>query len=253
MRESPISLRVILSEGRTFFLVDKGSDWASYDSHREMSSEEALLSHVGTAGNHAILVGAAGDVADDVPVTIRLRPGPPDDAEAYDHVVEVSLRCESGVMEILDQPEVVSSEIRLPSPGDYRVRVSMSNIDSADEEEPSDSYHIEVWPGDLDERRIVKWWEPWKPGPAPVIPGRRSIYGIDNFQRAVVDMSPLARREMEPDPKIREFLPEGYMETAILYRAGDGTYWEYTTEPPQRVPLLTELTEAEAQEFYELE
>jgi len=74
----------------------------------------------------------------------------------FDHVVEASLKIHSGILQILDCP---NSEIEMETEienGEYRVRVYSINLKSAYEENPKDSYKIEMWKEVYSERNVLK-------------------------------------------------------------------------------------------------
>ena len=78
------------------------------------------------------------------------------DWASFDHVVEASLKIESGILQILDCP---NSEIQLETKierGDYRVRFSSMNLSTAYDENPSDSYFIEMWEEIPSVRTVLK-------------------------------------------------------------------------------------------------
>ncbi len=240
-------------EGQQFLVLDKDWDWTG--SADDLWNEQALLRHLGVA-SRGMVVMTASETATSVPVTILIGGSRPKESEldVWDHIVEVSLRCESGALQI-GEGQAEDALIALPTPGDYRVRVSMANLDSADDVNPSDHYAITLWRHRKEESCVVKWWEPWRPPPPPrPRENRRTIYGIDNYRRALKEMglTTIATRETDPAPEVREFLPSTYKESLMLLQADDGTYWEYSTEAPHRIPLLTELAAPEAQKLYSL-
>lgn len=78
------------------------------------------------------------------------------DFSDYDHVVEGSICCESGVLEIIpcmsNEPEISINV----SPGNYRVRIYSSGLDTVVEEEGDDYYRIEIWKGDPTDRKVLQ-------------------------------------------------------------------------------------------------
>ena len=73
-----------------------------------------------------------------------------------DHVVEASLTIQSGVLQVLDCP---FSEIEFQEDienGEYRVRVYSKNLESAYNENPNDSYLIEIWKENFSEPIVLK-------------------------------------------------------------------------------------------------
>ncbi len=78
------------------------------------------------------------------------------DFSHFDHVVEASIKVNSGVLQVLDCPH---SEIELETvieKGDYRVRVYFLNLNSANDEIPIDFYKIEMWKEVYSERNVLK-------------------------------------------------------------------------------------------------
>lgn len=78
------------------------------------------------------------------------------DFSDYDHVVEGSICCESGVLEIIPcmstEPEISINV----TPGNYRVRIYSSGLDTVVEEEGDDYYRIEIWKGDPTDRKVLQ-------------------------------------------------------------------------------------------------
>ncbi len=82
-----------------------------------------------------------------------------DNFSDFDHVVEASLKIESGILQILDCPNskvVMETEIEN---GEYRVRVYSINLKSAYDQNPRDSYRIEMWKEQFGERNVLKKFE----------------------------------------------------------------------------------------------
>jgi hypothetical protein len=77
--------------------------------------------------------------------------------DEFDHIVEGGIKVESGKLEILDCP---TSTIQLKievNPGQYRIRVYSSNLDSVEGgEEGNDYYKIELWPDNNMTRKVLK-------------------------------------------------------------------------------------------------
>lgn len=64
------------------------------------------------------------------------------------------------------------------------------------------------------------------------------------------DLISIAERDYDPSPELIPYLPNGFKETAILFKDKDGCLWKYKTEPPQRFPFLRELTLQEADKLF---
>ena len=77
----------------------------------------------------------------------------------FDHVVEASLKIHSGILQIIDCPH---SEVEMETEienGEYRVRVYSINLNTAYEENPKDSYKIEMWKEAYSDRKVLKRFE----------------------------------------------------------------------------------------------
>ena len=255
-KQATIDLDLELAEGSHFLVFDKGVEWG----HEQVSAlwnEQGLDWHVGVAESRILVVMGESEFSESVPVTMTVWTDPPEDydADAWDHIVEVSLRSESGFVQI-DGDQEDDIVVALPAAGSYRVRVSVANLDTAYDDEPADRYVLDLWPAEEEEPCMVKWWEPWIPAPPP--PPRadcRTIYGIDNYHRALREMSlrQVAGREEDPAPELRPYVPASYQESFYLLQDKEGVYWEYCALPPDRKPLLTELTPEEVRERYGLD
>jgi hypothetical protein len=72
----------------------------------------------------------------------------------FDHVVEGGLEIRSGNLHVLDCPNnSIEFEVRL-KPGNYRVRIYSSNLESVIDDDGDDYYTIEIWP-DINKERLV--------------------------------------------------------------------------------------------------
>ncbi|MET7001560.1 hypothetical protein [Chitinophaga defluvii] len=77
----------------------------------------------------------------------------------YDHIVEGGLNVRSGILQVLDCPNLnVELELKL-NPGIYRVRVYSLNLNSVEGDAGNDYYIIEVWPDTHTERTVLKQYE----------------------------------------------------------------------------------------------
>ncbi|MEL1247493.1 hypothetical protein [Flavobacterium helocola] len=77
----------------------------------------------------------------------------------FDHVVEASLKIHSGILQIIDCPySEVEMETEIEN-GEYRVRVYSINLNTAYEENPKDSYKIEIWKEAYSDRKVLKRFE----------------------------------------------------------------------------------------------
>jgi hypothetical protein len=78
------------------------------------------------------------------------------DFSDFDHVVEASLKIHSGILQVLDCPHSeVEMETKIDN-GEYRIRVYSINLNSAYNENPNDSYKIEMWKEKYSERSVLK-------------------------------------------------------------------------------------------------
>ncbi|WP_457068669.1 hypothetical protein [Hymenobacter sp. UYAg731] len=80
------------------------------------------------------------------------------DSTKYDHIVEASIKVNSGVLQILDCPNsTIEFELTI-KPGFYRARIYISNLDSITDEdqEGNDFYLIEMWPEEPSPRKVLK-------------------------------------------------------------------------------------------------
>ncbi|MDB5148578.1 MAG: hypothetical protein JWQ57_2598 [Mucilaginibacter sp.] len=82
----------------------------------------------------------------------------------FDHIVEAGIEIKSGILQILECPNSIV-QIELPvAPGNYKVRIYSSNLDSVygdkgdnyDDENGDDYYRIEIWPDERAERNVLK-------------------------------------------------------------------------------------------------
>ncbi|MBN8686678.1 MAG: hypothetical protein J0M10_06660 [Chitinophagales bacterium] len=136
-----------------FYILDKGSPqrtdsdqfWTEEASKDRLAIEEGVLG-VGTQ--------CYGPVK--ATVVIRESENQNFDILKYDHIVEGSLQIKSGTIQIVDCP-TSSIEFQTDIPiGDYRVRVYSLNLNSVVGDEGNDSYEIEIWPGKLNLRKVIK-------------------------------------------------------------------------------------------------
>tara|TARA_R110002124_G_scaffold197658_3_gene364699 strand:+ start:56 stop:520 length:465 start_codon:yes stop_codon:yes gene_type:complete len=73
-----------------------------------------------------------------------------------DHIVEGSLKINSGVLQITDCPfSTIELETKIEN-GEYRVRIYSQNLESVETDEPKDFYKIEMWKEEFNERIVLK-------------------------------------------------------------------------------------------------
>ena len=79
------------------------------------------------------------------------------DFARYDHVVEASIFCKSGTLEIIPCMSNVPEVSVNVSQGSYRVRVYSSGLNSVLEDEGDDFYRIEIWEEPFAEHKVLKY------------------------------------------------------------------------------------------------
>lgn len=84
--------------------------------------------------------------------------------DLYDHIVEVGIQVNLGVLDILDCPNTLSHLRINLTPGTYRLRVYSSNLDSVKEsdlanDDDDDFYKIEIWPDDNMDLKVIKLYD----------------------------------------------------------------------------------------------
>ncbi|MEZ5013979.1 MAG: hypothetical protein R2794_06775 [Chitinophagales bacterium] len=78
------------------------------------------------------------------------------DALKYDHIVEGGLDISSGVIQVKDCPiSDIHAEIKV-QPGVYRFRIYSLHLDTVVDDEGDDYYKIEVWQGNILDKRVIK-------------------------------------------------------------------------------------------------
>ncbi|MFI5172249.1 MAG: hypothetical protein ACHQFW_07650 [Chitinophagales bacterium] len=75
---------------------------------------------------------------------------------SFDHIVEASIKIESGILQVMDCPDsLIKFETKIDV-GEYRVRVYSSNLVSCYDENPNDIYRIEIWQEAFSDRIVMK-------------------------------------------------------------------------------------------------
>ena len=81
------------------------------------------------------------------------------DFSDFDHVVEASIKIHSRVLQVMDCPySKIEMETEIEN-GEYRVRIYSINLESACDENPKDSYKIEMWKEVYSERTVLKRYQ----------------------------------------------------------------------------------------------
>jgi hypothetical protein len=94
------------------------------------------------------------------PMRIEVSEAPPaSDAQAWDHVAEVSLPVPSGTLVFQASGGGEPIETQIP-PGKYRARFSgRGYVASVAEIEGHESYRLQLWPAEEAEPQLVRYWE----------------------------------------------------------------------------------------------
>lgn len=133
-------------------------------------TEEAFASRLPV---EAGVVGVATDTYGEVPVTLEVLGAEPQmSPDDWDHVAEASLLVSAGRITLMGCPDEPTGLVVTVAPGRYRVRVCFAGLTSEPDEADynGDSYLVQVWPSDLEGRRVVKHFGGevgvWQTGPA---------------------------------------------------------------------------------------
>ena len=82
------------------------------------------------------------------------------DSTQFDHIVEGGIEIKSGLLQVLDCPNLnVELEVKL-KPGTYRIRVYSSNLSSVNGRDENDYYKIEIWHDENMNRKVLKQYLP---------------------------------------------------------------------------------------------
>ena len=142
----------VFDDGSSTDLGEAWTDQAASD--RLAVSVDAVA--IGTEVNVNVLVGVE-----------VLRSGPADDDANFDHVVEESLRSDSGRLVVMGCTDYLPEAPRFDVPAGWlRVRVAKSNLDQAyalgieSDEVPEnmERLRIQVWPAEPTHAVVVKQW-----------------------------------------------------------------------------------------------
>lgn len=105
------------------------------------------------------VVGVFTDTYGEVPVTLQVFDAQPAlSLDEWDHVAEASLFVAGGRICLYGCPDEPTGLVLDVAPGRYRVRVCFAGLKPAPDEFDynGDSYLVQLWPSDLQERRVLK-------------------------------------------------------------------------------------------------
>ena len=137
-----------------FYLTDKNS--AQVTNSNEFWSDQAFVDKL--AVEDGILGIGIGRQYGTIKCNLKVldSKNPERNFTDFDHVVEANIKMQSGVLQILDCPNsAVEFETKVDS-GEYRVRVYSINLASSYDDDPADSYKIQMWKEDFSERNVLK-------------------------------------------------------------------------------------------------
>lgn len=139
-----------------FFISDKFSGlkdlpdllWSEQENANRLAVGDGILS---------VAIGSEESMNGKI-VILKSAPSKLNFPESFDHIVEGSINLKSGIVHILDCPfGSIELEINLPV-GEYRIRISSSNLDSVSQENRNDFYLIEIWPQKMNTTTLIKKW-----------------------------------------------------------------------------------------------
>jgi hypothetical protein len=139
---------------RQFYLLD--ADSPGDTGSPSFWTAEAFAARLPVAAG---VVGVATDTYGEVPVTVEVldaEPGAP--TADWDHVAEASLSVSAGRIAVHGCPDEPTGLVVSVPPGCYRVRVCSAGLQPQPDELEynGDSYLVQLWPSDLEERRVLK-------------------------------------------------------------------------------------------------
>ena len=230
---------VLYADHTQFYVVDAGA-FAAEDDDGDVDRASLEDRIAVRPGSLTIFTATYGYVR---VVVERLAEPAGNDLALYDHVVEAPFAATSGRISVLAVTEV-EAELMVP-PGEYVARIAWSGVEGADErdpppDDPLETILIQLWPGHVSERRVVKWYEAWKPAAdRPTNP-----YGL----RVAVgpECDALTDLRVVGEPKDAE-----EDDDRSLVRDADGTYWlHYYSPVPPHSEVRIELPESELRAFH---
>ena len=222
----------VYAEANQFVLYGDGAD---SDGVEDEPSNAELAEHVAARGGSLTVFTASYGV---VAVKVEARPSEPRaEVSEYDHV-DASVDCPAGELLILEDGTEECARVSVTA-STNRVRVGCANVaegNSVLADEPHERVTIQVWPGEAAPPRVLRWYEDWRPPPAPSSPYRlRAISGPEiNYEgmRAIGDC------------------PHDDGSSTVPIVDAEGVYWEqvYRQEPPYD-EILFELPQTELHRF----
>jgi hypothetical protein len=225
---------VVYAEANQFVLYAQGAE-AAGDPDVEVSNAELAMHVAARAGYLVVFTASYGRVT----VCLHsLLSKPAEELAGHDHVVDASLDCPEGQLLVLEDGTEERARLDVPT-GMNRVRISWDNIAAGDPdlaEEPLERLTIQAWPGEYAAPQVLRWYDRWRPRPAPANPhGLRVLAGgeIDHSGMRAIGECPASDGS-----------------STVLIVDADGVYWEqaYRTEPPYD-EILFELPTSELHRF----
>jgi hypothetical protein len=236
---SPARIDLVLYADHNQFYV---SDPAAYGDGDEDGGLDraALEEHLAVQpGSLTVLTATYGYAR---VIVEHLEQRPSDELAVYDHVVEAPFIVGSGRVCVVAVTEAMG-ELDVP-PGDYVARVAWSGVEGADQrdpepDEPLETLLIQLWPGSIGERRVLKWYSEWAPADErPTNPhGLRVLVGreCDELRGARVAGKPKDAEEFDDRSLVRD---------------SDGAHWlHYYSRVPPYSEVMLELPETELEAF----
>jgi hypothetical protein len=230
---------ILYADHNQFSVIDDGGTALGDEDPEELWNDAALEERLGVQhGTLVVYTATYGYVR----VIVERRDEVTNDLDEFDHVVEAPLDVSSGRVAVLEETNPQGA--LAVEPGDYRARVSWRGVaagENADPpaDDPVETIRIQLSPGTLVERRVLKWFRDWKPSDErPTNPhGLRVLVGGECDR--------VTGTRIVGDPKDAEEFDD-----RALVRDTDGVYWlrYYSDRPPYSVILL-ELPESALGDF----
>ena len=132
-------------DAQTKAVTDDANFWCPEADKRRLAIGEGLL---------GVTIATYGNVKSDV----RILTAKPELDTSADHVVEASIRLDSGLLEVRDCTGYETQlAINLPKTT-YRIRISSFNLGSVNNDEGDDFYTIDVWKSRFAKPKILTIW-----------------------------------------------------------------------------------------------